>query len=172
MVEPPPQGEYHYHAQANTYRPWGQPAAYPQTGATLYQYGSGSRALKRRNTLTERVDQLQALGVVEGAKAANKTQQHHPLKTGDHGQVGRRFTQHITHPLAQGVAGVHGAEEVPLQRNVIPLQAGLILHAAPFHGFIEQRALGGENMLTAGVIKPARLQLMLHALDISNTALP
>ncbi len=109
---------------------------------------------------------------MEGAKAANKTQQHHPLKTGDHGQVGRRFTQHITHPLAQRITGIHGAEEVPLQRNVIPLQAGLILHAAPFHGFIEQRALGGENMLTAGVIKPARLQLMLYALDISNTALP
>lgn len=68
VVEPPPQGEYHHHAQANTYRPWGQPAAYPQTGATLYQYGSGSRALKRRNTLTERVDQLQALGVVEERK--------------------------------------------------------------------------------------------------------
>ncbi len=80
--------------------------------------------------------------------------------------------QNLAHPLAQGVAGVHGAEKMPLQRNVIPLQAGIILHAAPFHDFIEQRALGGENMLTADVIKPARLQLSLHALDISNTALP
>ena len=86
--------------------------------------------------------------------------------------VRRRFTQHIAHPIAQRVAGVHSAEEVPLQGNVIPLHTGVIFHTTTFHRLIEQGALCGKNMLTAGFIEFARFQLTLHTFDISNTALP
>ncbi|MNJ64521.1 hypothetical protein D3C77_604780 [compost metagenome] len=86
--------------------------------------------------------------------------------------VRRRFTQHIAHPGAQRITGIHGAEEVSLQGNVIPLHARIILHTTTFDGFIKQRTLCSENMLAAGFIEFARFQLTLHTLNISNAALP
>ena len=86
--------------------------------------------------------------------------------------VRSRFTQHIAHPIAQRVTRVHSAKEEPLQGNVIPLHAGIVLHTATFDRLIEQRTLCRENMLTAGFIKFARFQLTLDSFDISNAAFP
>jgi hypothetical protein len=94
------------------------------------------------------------------------------LEAGHDSVVRGWFTQHITHPIAQRITGVHGAEEVSLQGNVIPLHTGVILHAASFNRLVEQRALCGEDMLTAGFIEFARFQLTLDTLNISNAALP
>jgi len=127
---------------------------------------------ERRDMFTERVDEFLALRIVQRAETAEESQHHDPLEAGHDSMVRRRFTQHIAHPIAQRITGIHGAEEVSLQGNVIPLHAGIILHTATFDGFIKQRTLCSENMLTAGLIEFARFQLTLHTLNISNAALP
>ncbi len=126
---------------------------------------------ERRDMLTERADEFLALRVVQRAETAEESQHHDSLEAGHDGVVWSRFAQHITHPIAQRIASVHGAEEVPC-RSVIPLHTGVILHAAIFDRLIKQRTLCSENMLTAGFIEFARFQLTLDTFDISNAALP
>lgn len=127
---------------------------------------------ERRDIFTKCINEFLAFRVVQRAEIAEETQHHDSLEAGHNSVVRSRFTQHIAHPIAQRVTGVHSAKEVPLQGNVIPLHAGIVLHTATFDRLIEQRTLCRENMLTAGFIKFARFQLTLDSFDISNAAFP
>ncbi|MNN78985.1 hypothetical protein D3C81_1955900 [compost metagenome] len=59
-----------------------------------------------------------------------------------------------------------------LQRNAIPLYAGIVLHAATFDRLVEQGALCRQNMPTTGVIQLTVLKRALYTLHIGDTAFP
>ena len=97
----------------------------------------GLRIAEGRNLVVERFNQLLTLRVIQRSEFTEEAQHHDALKTGEDRVIRRRLTQYIPHTVTQGVTGIHRAEEIALERNVIPLHASVVLYATPFDRLIK-----------------------------------
>ncbi|KEY57925.1 hypothetical protein SRDD_31640 [Serratia sp. DD3] len=122
--------------------------------------------------LTQRLDQLAPRRVIQLPITAEETQHHHTVETGQHRAVRGRLMQHIAHAVAQGIPRFQRPEKMTLQRHVVPLYAGIILHPAPLDHFVNQRALGIQDMLAIGLAITGLFQRLLDLFNVRHTAFP
>ena len=96
--------------------------------------------------------------VILSAVLPDKPQLQSTIETSQHCRIRRGLSQQLADPFPELFPGVESAEKTRLQRILAPPAVAIILTGAVEDALIEQRAVGIEHLLSAGVTDSCRRQ--------------